>query len=77
MIELNNNQLTFQFPEVHSKAMCSIDFQRTLRIPDDNQEYPPPPSMGRFPVEHVGDFADSIPPPGTMCLKGLAEIRGF
>ena len=42
MIELLNNQLTFRFPEVHKKAACSIDFQRTLRIPDDNREYPPP-----------------------------------
>ena len=44
MIELLNNQLTFRFPEVHQKAVCSIDFQRTLRIPDDNREYPLPPA---------------------------------
>ncbi|MEW8029117.1 MAG: hypothetical protein AB2806_15465 [Candidatus Thiodiazotropha sp.] len=61
MIELLNNQLTFRFPEVHEKAVCSIDFQRTLRIPDDNREYPLPPGLGRFPVEHVDDFADQLP----------------
>ena len=61
MIELLNNQLTFRFPEVHQKAVCSIDFQRTLRIPDDNREYPLPPGLGRFPVEHVDDFADKLP----------------
>ncbi|WP_419594645.1 hypothetical protein [Thiolapillus sp.] len=61
MIELMNNQLTFRFPEVHKKAECSIDFQRTLRIPDDNREYPLPPGLGRFPVEHVDDFADKLP----------------
>ena len=61
MIELMNNQLTFRFPEVHKKAVCSIDFQRTLRIPDDNREYPLPPGLGRFPVEHVDDFADKLP----------------
>ena len=61
MIELMNNQLTFRFPEVHKKAACSIDFQRTLRIPDDNREYPLPPGLGRFPVEHVDDFADKLP----------------
>ncbi|MEW7984670.1 MAG: hypothetical protein AB2805_01020 [Candidatus Thiodiazotropha sp.] len=49
MIELLNNQLTFRFPEVHKKAACSIDFQRTLRIPDDNREYPFPPGLGSFP----------------------------
>jgi hypothetical protein len=61
MIELLNNQLTFRFPEVHTKAVCSIDFQRTLRIPDDNREYPLPPGVGRFPVEHVDDFEDKLP----------------
>ncbi|MEW7996657.1 MAG: hypothetical protein G8D90_14345 [gamma proteobacterium symbiont of Clathrolucina costata] len=61
MIELLNNKLTFRFPEVHNKAVCSIDFQRTLRIPDDNREYPLPPGLGHFPVEHVDDFSDKLP----------------
>lgn len=61
MIELCNNSLTFRFPEVHKKAECHIDFQRTLRIPDDNREYPLPPGMGRFPMEHVDDFAENLP----------------
>lgn len=61
MIELINNALVFRFPEVHSEATCTIDFQRTLRIPDDNREYPLPPGLGRFPVEHVDDFADRLP----------------
>ena len=60
MIELLNNQLTFRFPDVHQKAVCHIDFQRTLRIPDDNREYPLPPGLGRFPVEHVDDFMDKL-----------------
>lgn len=61
MIELLNNQLTFRFPEVHAEARCGIDFQRTLRIPDDNREYPLPPGLDRFPVEHVDDFTDKLP----------------
>jgi len=61
-------QLAFQFPEVHKKAVCHIDFQRTLRIPDDNREYPLPPGLGRFPVEHVDDFADKLP--GTWQAHG-------
>jgi len=61
MIELFDKQLTFRFPDVHEQAMCKIDFQRTLRIPDDNREYPLPPGLGRFPVEHVDDFADHLP----------------
>ncbi len=61
MIELQNNNLTFRFPEIHRNAECSINFQRTLRIPDDNREYSLPPGLGRFPVEHVDDFADKLP----------------
>ena len=61
MIELNNDVLNFRFPEVHAKAGCRIDFQRTLRIPDDNRDYPLPPGLGRFPVAHVDDHAERLP----------------
>ncbi|HHC71601.1 MAG TPA: hypothetical protein ENK54_01785 [Thiotrichales bacterium] len=61
MIELRDNALLFRFPEVHPRATCTIDFQRTLRIPDDNREYPLPPGLGRFPVEHVDDHAARLP----------------
>ncbi len=61
MIELKDNRLTFRYPDVHDEARCHIDFQRTLRIPDDNREYPLPPGLGRFPVEHVDDHADRLP----------------
>ena len=36
-IELKDDQLIFRFPGVHSDALLAIDFQRTLRIPDDNR----------------------------------------
>jgi len=61
MIELRNNGLAFQFPEVHREASCVIDFQRTLRIPDDNKPYPLPPGMGRFPMHHIDDYAAKLP----------------
>ncbi len=61
MIELLDDTLEFHFPEVHEEASCSIDFQRTLRIPDDNREYPLPAGLGRFPVRHVDDYANKIP----------------
>lgn len=56
MIELENNVLRLRFPEVHPDARASISFQRTLRVPDDNQDYPLPAGLGRFPVESVDDF---------------------
>lgn len=61
MIELKRDALAFSFPEVHSKAHMSVDFQRTLRIPDDDSTYPLPPGLGRFPVRHVDDFAAEVP----------------
>jgi hypothetical protein len=62
MIELRENKLLFTFPEVHADARLSIDFQRTLRIPDDERTYPLPPGLGRFPVRHVDDFPTKVPP---------------
>jgi hypothetical protein len=61
MIELRNDKLDFRFPEVHEDASCSIDFKRTLRIPDDNNPYPLPPGLGQFPVMHIDDYASKLP----------------
>ena len=62
MITLERDRLTFRFPEVHPDAECSIDFQRTLRIPDDGRDYPLPAGLGRFPLRHLDDFAGRVPP---------------
>lgn len=56
MIELRDNALHISFPELHPKARCAVSFQRTLRIPDDDQDYPLPAGLGRFPVWPVDDF---------------------
>ena len=61
MIELKHNQLVVRFPEVHEDAVCSIGFQRTLRIPDDNRDYPLPPGLGGFPLFHVDDYLKKVP----------------
>jgi hypothetical protein len=63
MIELKHDGLVFSFPGVHQEARLSIDFQRTLRIPDDGSDYPLPPGLGRFPLRHVDDFAKNVPAP--------------
>jgi hypothetical protein len=62
MIELRHDSLVFSFPEVHPAATVSIEFQRTLRIPDDDNDYPLPPGLGRFPLRHVDDFAARVAP---------------
>ena len=61
MIELRRDSLVFTFPEIHQRAKLCIDFQRTLRIPDDSRDYPLPPGLGRFPLRHVDDFAAAVP----------------
>jgi hypothetical protein len=62
MIELKQDQLVFSFPDVHPQARLAIEFQRTLRIPDDDKTYPLPPGLGRFPLRHVDDHAGRTPP---------------
>ncbi len=62
MITLESDRLTFRFPEVHPDATCEIEFQRTLRIPDDGRDYPLPPGLGSFPLRHVDDYAERLPP---------------
>jgi hypothetical protein len=61
MIELRRDSLRISFPEVHPDAKLTIDFQRTLRIPDDGAVHHLPPGLGRFPVRHVDDFAENVP----------------
>ena len=60
MIELKNDSLVFSFRDVHPSATLSIDFQRTLRIPDDDKTYALPPGLGRFPLRHVDDHAKAV-----------------
>jgi hypothetical protein len=62
MIELQNDTLDFSFPDLHPDAHCTVSFQRTLRIPDDDKTWPLPPGLGRFPMVHADDFAAKLPP---------------
>ena len=61
MMELQSNTLVYKFPEIHPEAALRITFQRTLRIPDDEKTYPLPPSLARFPLRRIDDFADRLP----------------
>ncbi len=61
VVELRDDRLTFRFPQVHEDAGFSLDFQRTLRIPDDDRAHFLPPGLGRFPLELVDDYSHGIP----------------
>lgn len=56
MITLQHEQLVFHFPHIDDDAGVCIDFQRTLRLPDDGRDYHLPPGLGRFPLRHIEDF---------------------
>ena len=71
MITLERDRLTFRFPEVHRRVQCSVEFQRTLRIPDDDRDYPLPAGLGRFPLRHVDDCAERLPE-ATLRRGGVA-----
>jgi hypothetical protein len=38
----------------------TVDFQRTLRIPETGL-HPLPPGLGRFPLRRVSDYPDTAP----------------
>jgi len=61
MIELRKDALEFSAFDVHPEARLRVEFQRTLRIPDNDRTYPLPPGLGRFPMVHVDDHADRVP----------------
>lgn len=61
MLELKENQLVFSFPNIHEGAKLAIEFQRTLRIPDDGKTYPLPPGLGRFPMKNTDDYLERLP----------------
>ncbi len=61
MITLEGDRLVFRVPDVHPDARCTIEFQRTLRIPDDGSDYPLPPGLGRFPLRHLDDYQERLP----------------
>jgi hypothetical protein len=46
-----------------SITTLEIDFQRTLRIPDDGKLYALPAGFGRFPLRHVDDYQETVPAP--------------
>ena len=56
MLELNVDRAA-----IHVGPHFTVQFERTLRIPDDGNTYPLPPSLGAFPIYRVRDYADRVP----------------
>lgn len=71
-IALHGQDLVFEFPDLHPDAVLRISFMRTLRVPDDDREYPLPPGLGRFPLRPVDDLDPAVLPPAWKRRGGLA-----
>lgn len=54
-------RITVQDDRLYVGDRFSMSFQRTLRIPDDGNQYPLPPGLGKFPIKSVAEFADHVP----------------
>lgn len=61
VITLEHDRLVFRFLELHPDAEIGVSFQRTLRIPDDGNDYPLPPGLGAFALRHIDDYAARLP----------------
>ena len=59
--EIKDDGLVFSFPEFGSDCKLTVRFMRTLRLPDDNVQYPLPPGLGLFELKRVADFNARLP----------------
>ncbi|MEZ4405080.1 MAG: hypothetical protein R3A52_01130 [Polyangiales bacterium] len=50
-------------PTQRPPAEVSVEFQRTLRLPDDGKDHPLPPGLGRFPLRRIEDLGQDTPAP--------------
>lgn len=57
---LEYDELVFRFPKIEKNASFSINFQRTLRIPDSEATYGLPPGLGAFPLRHAEDYPKTL-----------------
>jgi hypothetical protein len=62
MITLEADELVFRFPDIEPSGQFSINFMRTLRIPDTDRTYSLPPGLGSFPLRHAEDYSDNLAP---------------
>lgn len=58
---MGEHNLYFDCSSVHRDANLKINFQRTLRIPDNGMTYPLPAGLGKFPILPVHNYAEALP----------------
>jgi len=55
-VGIKSDRIVFDFTHVHPDAILEVEFQRTLRMPDDGKEYGLPPGRGCFPLKAVDEL---------------------
>lgn len=61
MITLDNDKLTFRFPDIHFSCRASLRLVRSLRVPDDGKIYYLPEGLGYLPLRHLIDYKERLP----------------
>jgi hypothetical protein len=59
--EKSKLEISVRSDRLYFGSNFSVEFERTLRLPDDGKVYPLPPGLGSFPVCRVSDYADKVP----------------
>ncbi len=60
-ISVINFQVSVHDDQLMFGDTLAISFQKTLRIPDDGNVYPLPPSLGGFPICKIEDYSNKVP----------------
>lgn len=66
-----DDSIEFAFPGIHRDAVLRIDFQRTLRVPDDGQRHYLPPGLGRFPLREIDELDPARVPEAWLRRGGV------
>ena len=62
--DTNEVEFSFEFIDEQGNSVdhnATVQFQRTLRVPDDGKEYPLPAGLGSFPLYHSRSKALTLP----------------
>ena len=70
-ISLVDDGVVFSFPDIHPDAVLSVEFQSTLRVPDDGTTYGLPPGLGGLPMRRVVDLPERRVPQRWLASGGV------
>ena len=60
-MNLSSSAVRLEHDSIAVGRFFSVNFQRTVRLPDDGRKYLLPPGLGRFPLRPVAEVAQRVP----------------